>query len=131
MARHNTYMISGALVAFALAGAGVAQADEQVEVTIDAVPMEGTMADVTEGRIELPEQASREGREGSRQGMETANEAREQRREFGRERSNEMREDAREVRRGWEREESVGRPDTNGRPGGTERPERSGDRGGR
>ncbi len=110
MAAGKTYVISGALVAFVLAGAGVAQADEQAEVTIDVVPMEGSMAEVSEGRIELPGQAAAEGREASREGLETANEAREQRRKFGREQSREAREDAREVRRGWERDESVGRP---------------------
>ncbi|MFO8155535.1 MAG: hypothetical protein R6U87_05930 [Thiohalospira sp.] len=125
MARHNTYVIPGALVAFALAGSGAAQAEEQAEVTIDAVSMGGTMAEVSEGRIELPERASEEGREASGEGLETANEARERHRELNREQSREMREDAREVRRSWQREESVGRP------GGTERPERSGERGGR
>lgn len=67
----------------------VAQEDEEaLDVVTDqeATPDEGT------GELALPEDASEEGKENSAEGLDTANEAREKRREFGEERARDARE---------------------------------------
>ncbi len=85
------------VVAGALAGilAGPAGADEGLDPTMRVVD-DGVSEEEFVREIDLPEQAADRARDAARPGLDTANQARERRREFGEERAGEAREYGRE-----------------------------------
>ncbi|MFP3983752.1 MAG: hypothetical protein ACLFV2_08710 [Desulfurivibrionaceae bacterium] len=88
--------------------------DRALDVTMEVME-EGERPDSAMEDIELPEAASQQGVEGSARGLETANEAREQKREFGRERAQEARQYREEARQeaGEDAEQARGRTEQN------------------
>ncbi|MEX0730317.1 MAG: hypothetical protein WED00_13915 [Aquisalimonadaceae bacterium] len=90
------YLIFLATGLFAISMTATAYAQE-LDVTMEVVDDNGT-EEVIVNRLELPEDASDQGRESSRYGLDTANEARERGREFGQSRASEARERGEEAR---------------------------------
>lgn len=81
-----------------------AQAQEDLEVTLEAVPADSS-ADAAINDIALPEDADPQAHENARHGIDTANEARRMREEMSHEFGNETSESARE--RAGERTQNI------------------------
>lgn len=83
-------LLSTVAVAFSLLASPLWAQDE--EVTIEVVDDSQSEPEEVISEIRLPESASDEARENAAHGLDTANRAREKRREFGQERASEARE---------------------------------------
>lgn len=89
-------------------------AQQDDEVTIDVVSDQDAMPEEVTSEIQLPEAASDQARESADDGLDAANSARENRREFGRDKASE----ARETREGNAVSNDGGTPAANGPPAG-------------
>lgn len=103
MKRRYIYYFFIAAVIGSYSGVAAAQPNDNadnadLDVTMEVMG-EGQGPDRAMETIELPEAAAEQGVESSAKGLETANEAREQKRELGRERAQETRQYREEVRR--------------------------------